>query len=98
MCPHNVEALKDINIDENEESSRDLRDNTYLDVINEKNVEHDFSGENLEVHDEIKDNTYLDVVNESLDKDAAARKNSCEEINGKSNFKNSKEHNVTSDS
>lgn len=98
LCPHNVEALKDINIDENEEGSRDLRDNTYLDVINEKNVEHDFSGENLEVHDEIKDNTYLDVVNESLDKDAAARKNSCEEINGKSNFKNSKEHNVTSDS
>lgn len=98
LCPHNIEALQDINIDENGQSSRDLRDNTYLDAINEKNVSHDFSGENLEVHNEMSDNTYLDVINESLDKDAVARKNSYEEINGTRNIKSSKEHNVTSDS
>lgn len=74
LCPHNIEALHDINIDENGQSSRDLSDNTYLDVINEKNVEHNYSGENLKVHDEMSDNTYLDVIDESSDKDALERK------------------------
>lgn len=74
LCPHNIEALNDINIDENGQSSRDLSDNTYLDVINEKNVEHNYSGENLKVHDEMSDNPYLDVIDESSDKDALERK------------------------
>lgn len=73
LCPHNIEALYNINIDENGQSSRDLGDNTYLDVINEKNVEHNYSGEILKVHDEMSDNTYLDVIDESSDKDELAR-------------------------
>lgn len=45
-----------------------------MDVINEKNVEYNYLGENFKVYDEMSDNIYLDVIDEFLDKDVLVRK------------------------
>lgn len=45
-----------------------------MDVINEKNVEYSYLGENFKVYDEMSDNIYLDVIDEFLDKDVLERK------------------------
>lgn len=45
-----------------------------MDVINEKNVEYNYLGENFKVYDERGDNIYLDVIDEFLDKDVLERK------------------------
>lgn len=44
-----------------------------MDVINEKNVEYNYLGENFKVYDEMSDNIYLDVIDEFLDKDELVR-------------------------
>lgn len=73
LCLYNIEVLYDINIDENGISFCDFSDNIYLDVINEKNVEYSYLGENFKVYDEMSDNIYLDVIDEFLDKDELVR-------------------------
>lgn len=45
-----------------------------MDVVNEKNVEYNYLGENFKVYDEMSDNIYLDVIDEFLDKDVLERK------------------------